>query len=81
MSFLLPRPSLRPPFKLEDHWAGGLPDQAQEVIDMFLYPEVYEHFGSHLPKGYSPPSLRLTAQRSSLWPAWDREDSFCPCHR
>jgi len=39
-------------FKLSDHWAGLLPQQAQEVLDIFNYPDVYEHFGTQLPRGY-----------------------------
>eukprot|EP01125_Pyxidicula_operculata_P011282 TRINITY_DN368_c1_g1_i1.p1 TRINITY_DN368_c1_g1~~TRINITY_DN368_c1_g1_i1.p1 ORF type:complete len:374 (+),score=78.69 TRINITY_DN368_c1_g1_i1:148-1122(+) len=37
--------------KIEDFWAGDLPEQAQEVLDIFHFPDVYEHYGSQVPKG------------------------------
>eukprot|EP01129_Flabellula_baltica_P010688 TRINITY_DN453_c0_g1_i1.p1 TRINITY_DN453_c0_g1~~TRINITY_DN453_c0_g1_i1.p1 ORF type:complete len:365 (+),score=65.25 TRINITY_DN453_c0_g1_i1:36-1097(+) len=32
-------------------WAGEMPVSASEILDIFNYPDVYSHFGSHLPKG------------------------------
>ena len=52
MNFKLLKSHKPPRFNLSDHWAGALPEAAQEVLDIFNYPEVYAHFGSQLPKGY-----------------------------
>jgi hypothetical protein len=51
MKFLL-EPTQKKDFSLKEHWAGKLPEAAQEVLDIFHYPEVYAHFGSPIPKGY-----------------------------
>lgn len=43
-------------FRLEDHWAGELPAEALQILDMWLYPEVFSEYESSLPRG----SISLT---------------------
>jgi len=51
MNFLLSKKETKKRFRLKDHWAGSLPEPAQEILDIFNYPDVYEHFGTQLPRG------------------------------
>jgi ATP-dependent Zn protease len=37
--------------KVEERWAGKLPESAQEILDIMNYPEVYAQFSTQLPKG------------------------------
>jgi len=37
--------------KIEERWAGKLPESAQEILDIMNYPEVYAQFSTQLPKG------------------------------
>lgn len=45
--------SLEKKFNLQDHWAGRLPEQAQEILDIFHFPDVYEQYQTPVPKGYT----------------------------
>lgn len=39
-------------FALAQFWAGDVPREAEEIVDMFVYPEVYDRYAGSLPKGY-----------------------------
>jgi hypothetical protein len=48
---------------LNDHWAGEVPPELEEIIDILKYPEIYAKMGSSMPKGFEstillPSSLR-----------------------
>lgn len=36
---------------LHEHWAGDIPPELEEVIDILKYPEIYAQMGSSMPKG------------------------------
>jgi hypothetical protein len=76
MKFTLSKGQKKESFNLSQHWAGHLPEAAQEVLDIFNYPEVYSSFGSKLPRGYSN-SCRINTQGSSSWFAWNRKNPLC----
>jgi SpoVK/Ycf46/Vps4 family AAA+-type ATPase len=41
----------KPNIEIREHWAGKLPQSAQEILDMMNFPHVYSHFSSQLPRG------------------------------
>jgi len=52
MRFLLKKDSLnQEPFNITDHWVSDMPEQAQEILDIFNHPDVFEHFNSVVPRG------------------------------
>lgn len=77
MKFILPKGTKKPAFNLSQHWAGHMPEAAQEILDIFNYPEVYSCFGSRLPRGCVVFYRVLNLKRSTSWVAWNWKDPLC----
>jgi cell division protease FtsH len=45
------RPSTPDQFNLKDYWAGDIPKNAEEILDIFNFPHIFQHFGSEVPRG------------------------------
>jgi ATP-dependent 26S proteasome regulatory subunit len=38
-------------FNIGDHWVGDMPESAQEILDIFHHPDVFQHFNTAVPRG------------------------------